>query len=71
MGRTSIFIHRKASINSSEIHGISGSEDSEWAKFQGVQERLLKKSANEDNRLSDEGGILIKLIGFVLKQNLH
>lgn len=33
--------------------------------------RFLKKSAAEDNRLSDNDGILIMLIGFVLKQNLH
>lgn len=33
--------------------------------------RLLKKSAAEDNRLSDEDNILIMLIGFVLNQNLH
>lgn len=33
--------------------------------------RLLKKGAAEDNRLFDEDGVLIMLIGFVLKQNLQ
>lgn len=33
--------------------------------------QLLKKSATEDSRLADEDGILIMLIAFVLKQNLH